>query len=362
MKAVVTAGGRGTRLRPITWTMNKHLVPLANEPMIFNAFKKIREAGITDVAIIVNPGERSLQEVCRDGSQFGLKLTYIEQVGGPIGLANTLYQAEAFIGGDDVLLYLGDNIILGSIKPLVDKFYHEQLDCCLALSRVENPQRFGVAIFGDDGRLSGVVEKPENPPSPYAVTGLYIYKGPAYFEAYKHIKPSARGEYEISDIHDHLIKANYRVSAQEMFGWWKDTGKPEDLLEGNQLLLNSLTAQDGLRGEGIEIHPTARIQGMVKIEHGAVIGENSLVRGPAVIGRGAVIENSYIGPYTSIGNKAVVKNSEVEHSIIMDESIINTGTRIVDSIIGYNVTITDDSKTYPRGHKMIVGENSYLEL
>ncbi len=362
MKAVITAGGRGTRLRPITWTLNKHLIPLANEPMIFNALKKIAQTGIQEVAIVVNPGDRAISDMCGDGSRFGLRITYIDQVGGPVGLANTLYQARFFIGEDDVLMYLGDNIVLGDLKPLVDKFYQEQLDCCLALSKVSNPERFGVPIFSEDGRLAGVVEKPENPPSPYAVTGLYIYKGPAYMNAYGNIQPSARGEYEISDVHDFLIKNGYRVSAQEMFGWWKDTGKPEDLLEGNQLLLGRLSPSETIINTNVTIDETARIQGQVKIEAGAVIGPNSLIRGPVAIGKNARIINSYIGPYTSIGNDSIVEGSEIEHSIVMDSARIKTRPRIVDSIIGYNATIVDDSTSYPKGHKMIIGENSYLEL
>jgi glucose-1-phosphate thymidylyltransferase len=362
MKALITAGGRGTRLRPITWTVNKHLVPLANEPMLFNAFKKVAAVGIKDVAVNVNPGETEIQKVCGDGSQWGINLTYIEQEGGAVGVGQIIHNAKEFIGDDDVLLYFGDNIVLGSLQQFVDKFNNENLDCCLAFSRVPDPQRFGVPELDANGKVIGVEEKPENPKTDLAVTGIYLYKAPAHYEAFKNIKPSARGEYEISDIHDWLIKNDYKVGYEEITGWWKDTGKPGDLLEGNQLLLNEMTREDASQADSAEIGETVRIQGRVKIGENTKILGGSLIRGPVVIGDNVIIEDAYIGPHTTIGHRAQVLRTEVEHSIVMDDAKLEAETRIVDSIIGHNATIVPEDVSLPRGHQLIVGENTYLEL
>ncbi len=362
MKAVVTAGGKGSRLRPVTWTMNKHAIPLANEPMIFNAFKKIAATGITEVGVIINEGDTIFQELCGDGSRWGIRLTFIEQIGGALGLANTLWQAKDFVGDDDVLLYLGDNIILGSLTPLVEKFQNEALHCCLALTKMQDPRRFGVPEIDENGHIIGVEEKPEHPKSPYAVTGLYIYKGKDYFEAYSHIEPSDRNEYEISDIHDWLVRNGRNVGYEEMTGWWKDTGKPDDLLEGNQLLLNEMISEEAVIHPKANVHPDARIQGRVKIGEGADIAGDVLLRGPVVIGDGAKLKNCSIGPHTTIGNNTQISNCEIQHSIVMNAAKIDTYERISDSIIGHNATIARMTDSKPGGYKMVIGENTYLEL
>ncbi|HTK60554.1 MAG TPA: glucose-1-phosphate thymidylyltransferase, partial [Candidatus Baltobacteraceae bacterium] len=325
MKALITAGGRATRLRPITYTINKHLIPLANKPMIFYAIEKIAAAGIKEVGISVNPGEEELQKAVGDGSRWGVKISYIEQRGGPKGVAHVVENAKAFLGDEPFLFYLGDNIILGSINRFVEKFEREKLNCLLALSKVKDPQRFGVPEL-KDGRIVRVDEKPSDPKSDYAVTGIYVYDR-NFFEAFAHIKPSARGEYEISDIHTWLIENGKAVGYEEITGWWKDTGKPEDLLEGNQLLLNELASETR---EGA-VDASAVIQGKVTIGKGTIIGPKSLIRGPVVIGENARIENSYIGPYTSIGNGVEIYNTEIEHSIVFDDVDLNCSTRIVDS-------------------------------
>jgi glucose-1-phosphate thymidylyltransferase len=362
MKAIITAGGRGTRLRPITWTLNKHLIPLANEPMLFNALKKVAAVGIKDVAINVNPGDTEIARVCGDGSKWGLNLVYLEQEGGAVGVGQIVWNAREFIGNDDVLLYFGDNIVLGSLHKMVDKFYREQLDCCLAFSKVPDPNRFGVPEFNEAGELVGVVEKPENPQSDFAVTGIYIYKAQPHYEAFKNIKPSARGEYEISDIHDWLLKYRFKVGFEEITGWWKDTGKPGDLLEGNQLILNELTRDEMKVSHSAQIAKTANLQGLVKVGDNTIIGENVLIRGPVVIGDNVKIEDSFVGPHTTIGHGSVLLGAEIEHSIIMDGAKISATKRIIDSIIGQNVTITDENDSWPKGHKMIIGENSQIEL
>lgn len=362
MKAVITAGGRGTRLRPITWTLNKHLIPIANEPMLFNALKKVAATGIKEVAIIINPGDTEIAATCGNGDRWGITITYIEQIGGALGLANTLWQARDFVGDDDVLLYLGDNVILGTLDHMIQKFNEEDLDCCLAFMEVDDARRFGSPLLDENGNMIGAVEKPSEPTNNFAIAGLYIFKGPKYFEAYQHITPSARGEFEIPDIFDWLIKNGHKVGYRVMTGWWKDTGKPADLLEGNQLLLNEMAIEDIAIDETATVSPDARIQGRVRIAPGVVVGEGVLIRGPVVIGKNVKLENCYIGPHTAIGHDVTIKNAEIEHSIIMEEAYIDTDKRIVESIIGHRVRILKDDNQFPRGHKLIVGENSAIEL
>lgn len=357
MKALITAGGRATRLRPITWTINKHLIPLANKPMIFYAIEKVAEAGVKEVGIIVNEGESELQKHVGDGSRWGVSVTYIEQKGGPKGIAHAVNEAKPFLGDEPFIFYLGDNIILGSITKFVEKFKEEKLNCLLALSKVKDPRRFGVPVMEGD-RIVRVDEKPSEPKSDFAVTGIYVYDA-NFFEAYKHIEPSARGEYEISDIHSWLIANGRDVGYKEITGWWKDTGKAEDLLEGNQLLLGEMPPREH---EDVEIHDDAVIQGKVVIGKGTKIGPKTLIRGPVAIGEGCRIEASYIGPYTSIGNGAEVYNTEIEHSVVFDDADINCSKRVVDSLIGKNATITAAHETYPSGHKLVVGDNSIVEL
>ena len=361
MKALIAAGGHGTRLRPVTWTVNKHLIPLANEPLLFNAIGKIVGAGITDIAINVNPGETEIQKVIGDGSRWDAKITYIEQQGGPCGIGQIVYNARDFIDGDDILFYLGDNIILGSLKGFVDKFKNEDLDCCLAFADVKDPTRFGVAEYDENGKIAGFIEKPAVPPSSHAVTGIYIYKMAPHLQAFANIEPSARGEYEITHINDWLLKNGYKVGYEVITGWWKDTGGPHDLLEGNQLLLNEMEVEDGSVDESSSISKEARVQGRVKIGSRCKIGEGVLIRGPVVIGDEVELSKCYIGPHTAIGNKVKVENAEIEHSIVMDDSTVTTSGRIVDSIIGRNVNVVDEKETRPSGKRMVVGENSYIE-
>jgi glucose-1-phosphate thymidylyltransferase len=358
MKALLTAGGRATRMRPITHTLNKHIIPLANKPMIWYALEKIAECGIKEVVININPGENELQKAVGDGSQWGLKITYLEQQGGPKGLAHIIKNAQPHLGNEPFLFYLGDNIILGSITEFVKEFETRKLDCMLALSRVRDPQRFGVPVI-ENGRITKVIEKPSVPPSDFAVTGIYVYS-PKVFDAVSAIPPSDRGEYEISDAHSWLIENGAEVGYKEITGWWKDTGKPEDLLEGNALLLNEMLQTDV--DQAGEVHPDAIIQGRVKIGKGTVIGPKCLIRGPVVIGEGCVVENSFIGPYTSIGNGAKIANTEIEHSVVFDEATIDCGKRIVDALIGYRARISSSNETLPRGNKLIVGDNAVVEL
>lgn len=358
MKALITAGGRGTRLRPITNTINKHLIPIAGKPMLFYALEHLSNAGIKDIGININIGERELQPVIGDGKRWGVKITYREQIGGALGVAHILRIWKDWIGDSDFIFYLGDNIILGGVDKLISKFKKDGVDALLALSVVKDPQRFGVPTI-KNGKIIKVDEKPSRPASNFAVTGLYIYNK-NIFEAADKIKPSARGELEISDAHTYLIKQGYKVGYEEITGWWKDTGKPDDLLEGNQLILAHL--KDFSVSKDAEIDQGAVIQGKVRIGKGSKITGKSMIRGPVVIGENCVIADSYIAPFASVGNNAEIYGAEIENSIIMDGADIHCRTRIVDSIIGSNVLITSKTETFPSGHKLIIGENSAIEL
>jgi glucose-1-phosphate thymidylyltransferase len=359
MKALITAGGRATRLRPITHTINKHLIPLANKPMIFYALEKVAEAGIKDVFININPGEKEIQKFVGDGQQWGVRVKYIEQIGGPLGLAHIIKNARSYLENDSFIFYLGDNIILGSLKPLIEKFERENLDMLLTFALVRDPHRFGVPEIVD-GKLIRIIEKPQFPPSNLAQTGIYLYSS-KIFEAVENIQPSPRGEYEISDANTFMIERGYKVGWLETKGWWKDTGKPEDLLEGNALLLLEKAIHEESKNQG-EVEDGALIQGKVWIGSGTKIKGKSLIRGPAIIGQNCLIQSAYIGPYTSIGNEVEIYNAEVEHSIIFDYVDINCSVRIVDSLIGYNANITSAHATMPLGHRLIIGDYTVIEL
>ena len=360
MKALIAAGGHSTRLRPITWTRNKHLIPLANQPMLLYPIKKIIDAGITDIIINVNPGEVQLMaDTLGDGSKYGAHIKYVEQRGGAKGLAHVVANAEEYLRGERFLFFLGDNIILGSIKKFVERFQNEELNCMIALSRVKDPQRFGVPEFNTEGKLVRTIEKPKVPPSPFAVTGIYLFDE-KFFEAFKTITPSQRGEYEITDIITWYIQ-NGKTGHEEITGWWKDTGTPDALIEGNALIMDDLPREHFCCE--CELPDSAQIQGMVSIGKNTRINADVLIRGPVVIGENCEITSSYIGPYTSIGNNVKINQTEVEHSIIFDGATIDTTRRIVNSLIGLNATLVDYTRTHPKsGHRLIVGDNSFVEL
>ncbi len=357
MKALIAAGGHGTRLRPITYTLNKHLIPIANKPMIFYALEKIAETGIKEVGITLNPGDIIFPKAVGDGKKWGLRITYIEQTGGPLGLAHVVKVAETFIKKDPFVFYLGDNIILSSIAGFVEKFKKEKLNCLLALSKVKDPERFGVPEI-KNGKILKVEEKPVNPKSDFAVTGIYLYDH-NIFDVIKKLKPSARGELEISDAHTALIEKGLKIGYSEITGWWKDTGKPYDLLDGNQLVLSKIETK---------ISPKAKIDKGVILQGNVIIGDNSeirgktLIRGPVVIGNSTIIQDAFIGPNTAIGDRVEIYGAEILHSIVFDDADINTDKQITDSLIGKNALITPVHETFPSGHKLIIGDNSQIEL
>lgn len=353
MKALITAGGHGTRLRPITHTKNKHLIPIANKPMLSYALEYVRDAGIREVGIVVNVADTEVEKVFGNGADFDLNISYIPQKA-PLGLAHVIKIAESFIGDEKFIFYLGDNILVGGIKKFIDKFEKDGSNCHLILSRVPDPQRFGVPEIVN-GRIVGVEEKPQNPKSQFAVTGIYIYDN-SIFEAVNNIQPSTRGELEISDAHQYLLEKRYQISFSEITGWWKDTGKVIDLLEANRLILENLKAT--VSGD---VDDQSTVTGNVTIGKGSTI-TNSVLRGPIIVGKNVKICDAYIGPNTSIADGCRIIASEVEYSILMDNSkIVDVHVRMESSLLGHGVEIIQSS-TRPKTHRFMIGDQSRIRL
>jgi len=352
MKGLILSGGRGVRLRPITYTSAKQLVPVANKPILFFGIEALAASGISEIGIVVGDTKREIMDAVGDGSRFGVAVTYVEQEA-PLGLAHAVKVSEAFLGAEPFVMYLGDNLIRERLAPLVARFRTEKPNAQILLARVPNPQQFGVAELRD-GKVVRLVEKPKHPPSDLALVGVYMFDS-HIFDAVNAIRPSGRGELEITDAIQHLIDTGLTVHPQVIEGWWKDTGKLEDLLEANRIILDSLEARVEGEVEASELH------GKVIVEAGAKI-VRSVVRGPAIIGKGAMVENSYVGPFTAIGDLVVIRGSEVEHSIILEgASITDVNGRIENSLIGRNVTVfRADSK--PRAYNLMLGDRSQSGL
>ena len=353
MKALVTAGGHGTRLRPITYTQNKHLIPIANKPMLQYALDYLKEAEIYEIGIIINANDKSIQNVFGNGEDFGVEITYIEQ-DQPLGLAHVVKVSQSFIGSDNFIFYLGDNILIGGLKSFINDFKRMKSNCHLVLSQVPNPNRFGVAEVIND-RIVRIKEKPISPKSNLAVTGIYLYDS-NIFEAVNSIKPSKRGELEISDAHQFLIENGYDVSYSEITGWWKDTGQPSDLLDANRLVLDNIKEKnDG------SVDNLTTLSGEVIIGNNSQI-INSKINGPAIIDNDTVIKDSFIGPYTAIGTNCKITSSKVEYSIIMEGCVIDcVDSNIKSSLLGKNVKIVSSNNKNSQS-MYLLGEQSYIEL
>ena len=353
MKALIASGGRGTRLRPITHTQNKHLIPIANKPILYYAIEAAAEAGIKEIGIVHNADSQEVPKYIGNGSKWGVKITYIPQET-PGGLAQVVQLAEKFIAGDKFIFYLGDNMLVGGVKRFVDEFEKSGCNCYLTLVKVKDPERFGVPEIRN-GKIVRVEEKPKQPKSNYAVAGIYLYDH-HIFEAVKSLKPSARGELEISDAHTLLIERGLKIGYSEITSWWKDTGKPTDLLEANRLILDNIAP----RNNGT-VDKQSEVAGRIVIEKGACI-INSKIRGPVIIGENCVIENSYIGPFTSIGDRTEVRNSEIEYSIVLrDCKITSVGIRIEGSILGNDVEVVE-AIGKPKVHRFMIGDQSRIEV
>jgi glucose-1-phosphate thymidylyltransferase len=332
MKGLVLSGGKGTRLRPLTYTGAKQLVPVANKPVLFYALEDLVEAGVTDIGIVISPetGEQVKQET-GDGSQFGARITYILQPQ-PLGIAHGIKIAQAFLGGDPFILFLGDNFIRGGIVPQVNAFRAQAMDAQIILYEMQDPSSMGVAVLDDDGRVQRVVEKPKQFISPYAVIGIYMF-GPTVFEAVNNIKPSARGELEITDTIQYLVDRGLNVRAHKLTDAWVDTGRIGDMLEANRLVLDVMPSKNEGSAEN------SLLEGRVILEAGARV-IHSKIRGPAIIGKNTLVENAFVGPYTAIHHDCIVRQCEIEHSIVLDNSRLeDLHTRIADSLIGRNVQI-----------------------
>ena len=351
MKALILAGGTGSRLRPLTYTSAKQLIPIANKPILFYAVEAIRDAGITEIGVIVGDTADEVKEALGDGNQFGVKFTFIPQ-DAPLGLAHAVLTAEEFLGDSSFLMFLGDNLIAAGVTHLVEQFQANQPDAMVLLSRVAEPQRFGVVEL-KEGRVVRLVEKPKVPPSDLALVGVYLFQS-KILEACRSIKPSGRGELEITDAIQWLVDEGLRVDPSIVEGWWKDTGKPEDVLAANHLVLDVIEH----RIEG-QVCPESDVSGRVVVESGARI-IRSTVRGPVIIGAGARIEDAYIGPYTAIAREVTVSHSEVENSILLDGSgIKDVKGRIDSSLLGRNARI-ESAPGKPQVTKLVLGDNSRI--
>ena len=356
MKGIILHGGHGIRLRPLTHTGPKQLIPVANKPISQYVLENLRNSGITDVAIVLGHiSPEKVKEYYGNGSKFDVKITYTHQ-DKPKGIAHAVSLCRDFVGDDPFVVYLGDNLLKGGIKAFTREFRESKCDGIILLCEVKNPQRFGVAEFDKGGKLIRLIEKPREPPSNYALTGIYFFR-PIVFEMISQLKPSWRGELEITEAIQLLLDHGYKVGYKFVEGWWKDTGSPEDILESNRLVLDELEHE--INGK---VEDEASLQGRLYIGKNSVIRRGSIIRGPVSIGENTVVEaNVYIGPYTSIGNNAVIKRGEIENSIIMDNCLIDIDEKITDSLIGpHSTIISQDSK--PKGYRLIIGERSKITV
>jgi len=353
LKALILSGGKGTRLRPITYTGAKQLIPVANKPILFYGIEAIKEAGINDFGVIVGDTKEEIKEAIGDGSKWKIKVTYIEQEA-PLGLAHAVKIAEDYLEDTPFVMYLGDNILKEGVKGFVQKFKDKNPNALILLTSVSNPESFGVAELDELSRVKKLVEKPKNPKSNLALVGVYLFDK-NIFKAVKAIKPSWRNELEITDAIQWLLNEGYTVESHKVNGWWKDTGRPEDVLSANRLILESI--ERNIKGEVIN----STIEGKVIIEEGAKIIK-SIIRGPVIIGENTKIINSYIGPFTSINSEVTIERSEIENSIVMKKSVIkNLQRRIDESLIGREVKILASSRK-PMVNRFILGERSEVEV
>jgi glucose-1-phosphate thymidylyltransferase len=368
MKALVLAGGAGTRLRPITHTRAKQLVPVANKPILFYGLESIAEAGITEVGMIVGDSAAEIHDAVGDGSAWGLKVTYLPQ-SAPLGLAHCVLIARDFLGEDDLVMYLGDNLLQENLSGFVGRFEAEKraaraptltddaagpAAARILLTRVSDPSRFGVAVLDGDSRVVRLVEKPVDPPSDLALVGVYIFDARIH-EAVASIGPSARGELEITDAIQWLIDHGHGVSSEILEGWWIDTGKLTPLLEANRLVLETFER----RIDGV-VDDDSQVDGRVVIEAGATV-TRSHVRGPVVVGAGSVITDSFLGPFTAIGRDCRVERSEIEHSVVLDHCLVVDAGRLEDSLLGHYVEVVCSDRK-PRATRLMVGDHSLVDL
>lgn len=360
MKGLILSGGAGTRLRPITHTSAKQLVPVANKPILFYGIEDMAAAGIKDIGIIVGETRNEIIAAVGDGSRFGVNVTYIPQEA-PLGLAHCVLIASDFLEGDDFVMYLGDNMLQQDLAEFVERFELARATAPdrapaaqILLAHVDDPRQFGVAEVTADGEVVRLVEKPENPPSDLALVGVYLFDHSIH-EAVRAIEPSGRGELEITDAIDWLLSNGHRVRHEVLQGWWIDTGKKDPLLESNRRILELIEP----RTDG-KVDELSSIEGRVAIEPGAEI-VSSRVRGPTIIGENTKIVNSYVGPFTSIASECEIRDSELDHSVVLDQSRIVGVSSITDSLIGRNVEVSRSGRR-PRALRLMLGDDSTVDL
>ncbi len=354
LKGLILSGGKGTRLRPLTHTSAKQLVPVANKPVLFYGLEAMADAGIREVGVIVAPETgHEIRETAGDGKRFGLEITYIDQAE-PLGLAHAVLTAESFLGDSPFVMYLGDNLLRNGITALVDTFRSDAPDALILLTPVPDPENYGVAQLNADGGVARLMEKPPQPESDLALVGVYMFNS-SVFEAAKAIRPSGRGELEITDAIQWLVDSGRRIDPHVVHGWWKDTGQVQDMLEANRLILDDVAER--VEGELTD----SRVEGRVVIEAGATL-TRSTVRGPAIIGAGSQITDAYIGPYTAIGEEVTIEGAELEHSIVLSGSTVrDLDYRIEASLIGRNVRIVR-GPSLPKAHRFVVGDNAEIQI
>jgi glucose-1-phosphate thymidylyltransferase len=352
MKGLILAGGLGSRLRPITHTHSKQLIPVANKPILFYGLEAIAETGIEDVGIVVGETEEEIRGALGDGSRWGLRIAYIRQES-PLGLAHAVLTAQEYIGDEDFVMYLGDNLVPEGIGGFVRAYEQNRPSAQIFLVKVPEPERFGVAVL-EGNRVVQLVEKPKEHISDLALAGVYIFN-PSIFRAASSIQPSWRGELEITDAIQYLITHGYEVRAEMITGWWKDTGKLEDLIEANRILLDQ-------RGRDVrgEVDDESHLVGDVVCEEGAVVKE-SVIRGPSIIGKGTTIVRSILGPYVSVYDRTRIEDSEIQNSIIMEDCVISEVRRMSDSLVGKSARISKDEGR-PAVYQFMVGDSSEIRI
>ncbi len=358
MKGLLLAGGRGTRLRPLTFTGNKHMLPVANRPILYWGLDHLREAGIEEVGIVLGPLREGIEAGVGDGSGFGLKVTYVQQ-GEPKGLAHAILCARDFLGDDPFLMYLGDNMLEHGLRPYVERFARGDASAVVGAVPVRDASHYGVVELGSKDQIVSIEEKPSSPKSDLALIGAYLFS-PEVHDIVRGLRPSSRGELEITDAIRGLEERSHRVRVLRLDGWWKDTGRPEDLLEANERVLASRPRSFFVANGHVD--PAAHVSGHVGLAAGTVIGPGCTVRGPAVLGEGVRIEEgAYVGPYTSIGRGSVVRRAEIERSILMEEVHVDVGLRIIDSILGRGCRVVERERT-PRGAAFVMGDAGKVVL
>jgi len=353
MKGLILSGGKGTRLRPLTFTQAKQLVPVANKPVLYYGIEALRDAGVKELGLVVGETKEEIKAAAGDGSRWGLRITYIEQEA-PLGLAHAVKVSRGFLKDEPFVMYLGDNILKSGIVSLVQEFEARKPNAMILLTPVPDPTLFGVAELAG-GKVVRLVEKPKEPKSNLALVGVYLFDKNV-FEAVDAIRPSWRNELEITDAIQYLVEKGYEVQPHLVSGWWKDTGKLEDMLEANRLILETIQS----RNEG-EVDPESRVGGQVAIEKGVVL-RNAVIRGPAVIGEGSEVADAYIGPFTAIGKNCRIVGTEIEHSIVLEGSeIVDIGGRIDESLIGREVKIYK-CPPKPSVFRFMVGDKSEIGI